>query len=50
MVEDEEEALDRMVKDGYKTADGSSHSGEADSDSDEADSDSDEADSLEEDN
>ena len=29
MVEDETEALDGMVKDGDNTADGSSHSGEA---------------------
>ena len=53
MVEVEVEALGGMVKDGDNTAEGSSHSceadsGEADSDSDKADSD--EEDSLEEDN
>ena len=53
MVVDEAEALDGMVKDGDNTAEGSSHSceadsGEADSDSDKADSD--EEDSSEEDN
>ena len=44
MVEDEAEALDRMVKDGDNTVDdGSSHSDEEDSDK--ADSNSDEANS-----
>ena len=36
MVVDKAEALDGMVKDGDNTADGSSHSFEADSNSDEA--------------
>ena len=51
MVEDETKALSGMVNDGDNTADGSSHSCEADSgevDSDKEDSD--EADSWEEDN